>query len=392
MGEHPEIAAKKLVLQTVFHKRTCPPEDLLLHWQDDPKMHRHVQSCLFCRERLEMLQEHPELSEVVSALAGSYLRGGGTCGDTHRQNSEPAPGQIWSLKPHLGGWGPDAAHFNPPLVLIVSLLSDPIQAVRVAQIFHEPDLAGPGDVELSPEQGLAEAWNVYTLAAADLDSCRESIDPELLATVQSQARLIHPDPEQHSVLQAFRELELKTGCIMASHSLFSALTAEQDIETMPSAIIDLLSGKDPESLRARLQSAYPELILPSERNLSGPTLLGLADWDNLPLAAADSDKEFIITCVWLDSEHEVHLSQGRAVTTVVDRSEHGLFVAGHITEADVQPLAVSAWWVEDSEAYAADQVELSPDGMYFQLRFSQPGSADPNSGKLKILLAGQGGL
>jgi hypothetical protein len=338
-----------------------------------------------------MLQEHPDLLEVTSAIAASYLRKEVTCGDTSRQIPKPAPGQIWSLKPRLGGWGPDAAYFTPPLVLIVSLLSAPIQAVRVAQIFHEPDLAGPGDVELSVEQGLAEAWNLYTLAAADLDSCQGSVADKLLDEVVSLSDQSHPDPEPHSVLQAFRELELKTSCIMASRSLFSALDAEKETVTMPSEILDLLAGKNPDFLRARLQRTYPELILPSERNISGLTLLGLVDWHNLPLAAADSDNEIIVNCVWLDSEDEVQLSWGRAVLTVVDRSEHGLFIAGHIAEADVQPLAVSAWRVEGSEVYAADQVELSPDGMYFQMRFSQPGSAYPSSGELKILLAGRVG-
>ncbi len=380
MGEHPTIAAQKLVLQTVIPKRTCPPEDLLLHRQEDRMVQKHVQSCVFCRERLEMGQEHPELSDITSAIAGCDERKGET-------DREPAPGQIWTLKSHLAGWGPEAAYFNPPLVLIVSLPPAPIQAVRVAQIFHEPDLAGPGDVYLSPEKGLAQAWNVYTLAAADLESCRGTVEDESLNDIVTQTGQSHIDPEPHSVLQAFRELELKTAYIMASRSLFSALAAENSTENI-SPEIELLASDDPDSVRRQIQAAHPELILPSDPNLSAKALLGLAYWDNLPLAAADADEEITINCLWLDYEQEVHLCPGRAVITVLDHSEHGLFIAGRITEARIEPKAMYAWWVDGSESYAAYQVELSPDGSYFQLSFAHPTSADCSQGELKILLLG----
>jgi hypothetical protein len=274
--------------------------------------------------------------------------------------------------------------------LILSLPKAPIQAVRAAQIFHEPDLAGPGDVRLSLEKGLAQAWNVYTLAATDLDTYRGSVDDKALEDVLTQADQSHPDPKPHSILEAFRELEIKTASITASRSLFSALAWGQSAE---STFLEreLLDRKDPDSLRRQIQTAYPELLLPEDQNLTTQSLLGLASWDNLPLAAAETDREVTINCVELNDEQEVHLCPGRAVITVVDHSEHGLFIAGRIIDARIRPKCLYAWRLAGSRPYAADQAELSSDGRFFQLLFSQTPCAGLDYGELKIMLLGRQG-
>jgi hypothetical protein len=352
-----------------------------------------VQSCIFCRERLEILQESPDLSELTSVVAGRNLkpdRTALTLTDISRRNPDPAPGQIWSLKPHLGGWGPEAAYFNPPLILILSLPQAPIQAVRVAQIFHEPDLAGPEDVQLSQEQGLAQAWNTFTLADTDLDTYLGSVADKVLEEVLAQAGGSHPDPKPLGILEAFRELEIKTASITASRSLFSALTWDQSAENTPLEQ-ELLDQKDPEALRRQIQTDYPNLHLPGDQNLSAQSLLGLASWDNLPLAAAVTEREITINCCWLDQEQDVHICPGRAVITVVDHSEQGLFIAGRIIETNIRAKFLYAWLLAGSRPYAADQAKLTPDGKYFQLAFSHPAGEDFDYRELKLLLLGRKG-
>ncbi len=309
---------------------------------------------------------------------------------TQPQNIEPAPGQIWSLKPHLAGWGPGAAYFNPPLVLILSVFFEPIQAVRVAQVFHESELAGPGDVQLSSRQGLAQAWNVYTLAVDDLDSCREIIPNDRLKAAVAQAGHPHPDPEPYSVLQAFRELELKTGHIMATRSLFSALALGNETEK-PRAQADLLASLDPNSLRTHIQNTHPEIKLPSGQDLSPHALLGLAQWTNLPLAAAD-EEEITANYVWFDPDNEMHIAPAQAVITIMDISEQGLFIAGRLKDFEGQPEVLHAWWVQDLSPHAADATSIVPEGTYFQVTFSRLISADHTQGKLKILIVGRWGI
>lgn len=397
MGTHPSITTQKFILQTVLQKRTCPPDNLLAVSQENTHVTEHVQCCPFCRERLGILKESPDLSEFVSILGGTEK---GSNDEsfipkermyTQSQNIEPAPGQIWSLKPHLAGWGPEAAYFNPPLVLILSLFFEPIKAVRVAQIFHEPDLAGPGDVQLSSRQGLAQAWNIYTLAIEDLDFCQEIIPNDRLEATVAEAGHSHPDPEPHSVLQAFRELELKTGHIMATRSLFSALALGNKAEK-PRAQEDLLASLDPNSLRTHIQNAHPEIKLPLGQDLSPHHLLGLAQWTNLPLAAADAEEEITANCVWFDPDNQMHIAPAQAVITIMDISEQGLFIAGRLKDFEGQPEALHAWWVQDLTPHAADATSIAPEGTYFQVTFFRLTSDDHTQGKLKILIVGRWGI
>ncbi|MFH1886097.1 MAG: hypothetical protein ABIM40_05310 [Pseudomonadota bacterium] len=120
-----------------------------------------------------------EYSWAVSILAGKRTSLAGT---PDRQ-APPAPGQLRILK-EKAPIGNREFPFRPPVVLVLEMGKERVQ---VAQVYHDPLMAAPGDlifpgkdIELSP---FVETWNVYDVEEKDLGEFRWQAPGEQVQTV-----------------------------------------------------------------------------------------------------------------------------------------------------------------------------------------------------------------
>lgn len=131
---------------------------------------------------------------------------------------------MWSLDTALCVWGPKDRFYSPPWVLVLGTGERLKGAVRVAQVYDDPVLAGEGDVSLGEEWGaFAEPWNLYTVRRAHLQSCRGEVHPRVVAEVTQRARQPPPNPDEASLLFRFRELEIEAGYAVSSRAVEALL-------------------------------------------------------------------------------------------------------------------------------------------------------------------------
>ena len=245
--------------------RCCPPENLL-SGDRCAELEAHLEICPYCRLDLEHIDPTvPEFPLPISPASPN----------------QPRVGEIRSLRPETGGWGPKRRYYNPPLVVITDVIS--CNAVHVCQIYDDSTLAGPDDIALGQEYaGFAEPWNCYTLATRDLGPTFGNVADEIIDRIQT-CRTI--DLQPGSLLWFFRQMEVETGFFFAKKSVDWLLETDEQKDTSFFQDLPLKYGSREEFLADLRQ--FP-LILPANENLSFPELLaGTMPTDELlPLAAA----------------------------------------------------------------------------------------------------------
>ncbi|MCF8037987.1 MAG: hypothetical protein K9K79_01595 [Desulfohalobiaceae bacterium] len=368
--EHSEYSVK-LAWQTALEIRGCPPDRILFSGERSNDMkQKHLQSCPFCRERLE----HEDLFAEVDKIGISRER------EKTDAEQDIGPGQIRLVDPDLGGWGPRNRYYNPPHVLVLKLLSGPGAAVEVAQIHTDELLSGPGDVDLGQGQGYAQAWNTYTLAAKDLDNLQGLVSEDLTKQILALSGQ-EPEPvDQYTVLFYFRQLELAVGSFVASRSI-NRLLADHEADKQESSV-KAIQDLDPESLRRQLTAQQPELILP-ENVSSALELIGLASFQDQALAASDTAQA--VEAKWLSLKQQgPEIQPARIALTLMERTQTECILAGRLLPEGTQADCLYAWWQAENSIRPAEESRLSPNGQYFHVQFS--GLPEPQSNKEKISL------
>lgn len=254
-----------------YRLRCCPPQSVLTG-PPSPELLSHLAICPSCRAD----REHPFPAPDFAVT------------ETKDSLPSPSPGELWSLRQELGGWGPKHRYFNPPVVLVTRSAGP--EAVNVVQVYSDPTLAGPGDIFPGREiSGFAEPWNRYTVAVQDLGTCLNRVSGDVIDMVQQAGASEEPySLPPGSLLWFFRQMEVETGYFFASRTIARLMDLEAG-----GNLLQKLAYRDPEELLASL-SGFP-LHLPEKTDTDIPRTLAMvtpAD-DLLALAAATRAPEEI---------------------------------------------------------------------------------------------------
>lgn len=284
--------SRKIALSHARQIRKCPPYAILKDPNHAANVERHLAVCPYCRENLD---EMSSMARLAEKLAGTSTVD--EAGDVF----EPAPGQIRYIRSDKADWS-QGYYFNPPMLVVLDLTQKISDDIRVAQIYDDIGLAGPGDLILNEEQTgtgelFVECWNTYTLKAAYLGTLvgqvsspvmdailRQEADPE---DIPSWTPLPFPlrenDPRIH-----FRKLEVETAFF------FSSRAAGELMEELERTRIRLVYGSLSE-LSGDVAKKVPGIRFPQNPS-SFEEALAFAEvpWDRLPLAAADEEEKIIV--------------------------------------------------------------------------------------------------
>mgnify|MGYP000564502575 CR=1 FL=1 len=253
-----------------WRHRCCPPS-AILHGRLDARLREHLQLCPWCRQD----RTDGPLDIGIPAVR-----------PPDPDQPEAAPGQLWSLSPELGGWGPKGRYYSPPVVLIVA--SPDEHALTVVQTYDDFLFAGTGDLPLDNGlTGFAQPWNRYTVRRNDLGYCLGHVTEDLLRQLRHLSPATEKAPETGSLLWFFRQMEVETGYFFASAAV-AQLMARYEREHAPPEKI--LRYESPEEMAADLR--HLPLVLPPLSGGDFSPLLALARSkpadDLLPLVAAEA--------------------------------------------------------------------------------------------------------
>ena len=229
----------------------------------------------------------------------------------HREivSSAIEPGQIRYLAAEKSIWRDDY-YYQPPMVVVLAADGKIVDNIRVAQVYDDFILAGPGDLLLDEDRTggagslFVECWNTYTLRASYLGTQTGTFSKPVLAAIEalekdpssqpSWAILPIPmkdnDPRIH-----FRELEVEVAYT------FSARAAA---ELMLKIEVDepVFINQTPTELKKVLTDMVPGIRFPDMAESVADILTSARFPDEmLPRAAADDTaKKVVGTRVTID--------------------------------------------------------------------------------------------
>ncbi len=199
--------------------RCCPP--LWVFRQNRPEAARHLARCEHCRARLERGGAMRALDRRLGAVRLERW-----------QDTPVRAGDIRRIQPleaREGCFGTQGVWFNLPTVLVLDDEPDDAGLVRVAQIFEEPELAGPADIRLEADSWrCAETWNVYGMSFQDLGLAFGRVDPAFAREALRRSDDACPAADRRSPLFIFRQCELACGSCFALPSVTQALTRMEE--------------------------------------------------------------------------------------------------------------------------------------------------------------------
>lgn len=372
-----------LAIEIAWQIRRCPPADMLMEFKEDTSLQTHLGGCLFCRECREALGD---LGAPLSAPAQA--------GQLFGEVIDVRPGQIWRLSQALSGWGPKNRYYNPPLVLILEILQYPPTpaprraasvtpgAVRVAQVYDDLCLSGPGDFALGGSL-FAESWNTYTMRQSDLGILFDTIPMEIAGKVSlaGSAEPL-PDIDPHSILAAFRRLEIEVAAFFATQALSDLFNAlEPDVFAK---VANLCSD------RATLLSSFPRSIRWPQHDLSTLEMLALAEPPaaELPLAASEEVETLPVNLLMLRGEG-AELTRTVASLTVWRRQREGFLVGGQVHGELLPDAAIFCRWVVDDSLVEPSEAMIDAESGYFRIFFAGLSEQQAKRGRLTILVGTQ---
>lgn len=223
-----------LAWQTAFERRACPNDKILFKHKESEPLKSHLGYCLFCNERIKLFTERDleTWSEFVR-LTHFPLQGS--------VETVPSPGQIWSIKNSLGGWGPYNRYYNPPQVLLLEKL-DHSAGYLVSQIYSDITLMGPGDILLDRELGFAEAWLTYPLHHNYLGHYCGCIDKRLVERIFDKVRDDSDKSQISTTIKSFREIEVEVAGYFSMHSVMQLATDYDQTQEMAPAYVDFYNN------------------------------------------------------------------------------------------------------------------------------------------------------
>lgn len=372
-----ELWELQLAWQRAWQMRGCPPDALLFTADPDDGLAEHLKRCPFCREQREVgMASAASLRDIASRLVQSIGIPRCEC-----IRFLPAPGQIWSLRQDLSGWGPKGRYYNPPQVLVLDCPRTAAGALRVAQLFDDSLLAGTGDVQVDKDW-LAESWNTYTLALDDLDCCLATIDVEVLESVRKSEQGPFPVVAEGSHLSAFRRLELEVGAYFAMNAV-ARLMARREAGLFALLSADMQLSK---TIKEALSARHPKLkwVAGELTDLDSMALARLPEYE-MPLAAASGARQVPVNLLHVRTE--IYLEPLLAEITVWDVRREGMVIGGRILGQLPAGVELYARW-RRADGSLAVPVEAMVDARegFFRLRFADVGESELREGQLHLLL------
>lgn len=355
--------------------RGCPPADILFGPEGE-LLGAHLDICPTCRDSLAM---EPDERAQWAALAEVLLPG---------QLPPPVrktPGQIWRIRRDLAGWGPKYRYCNPPLILVLEIQDD--ELARVAQIYPADDFLTEEDVSL-PGLGFAQPWNTYSLAVNDLESFRGEVPNALTETVpkvmmRSQGGVAELD--EASPLFWFRTLELDLGAHYAGQSL-AAVLPDADHDAPLDATLVPLGEMSVDALCRALERKGQAIPLRGDN-----PLLELARYNQDDTAwglAASGERTQAVNYALLD-DVGLEIRQASVVFSKVAHHDGMLILAGEIQAEGARTQAIFAWWDAQGRMVWPMASDISDDGRYFNLRFTEVTDREFRVGRLVVLFSGR---
>lgn len=313
----PDIEELRWTVSLAGQSRFCPTASMLLEKEHCPELKAHLESCALCRSRLadaKLLASEQAWEKLAELVNEPLLEAGG--------DSEPLPGQIWTVAEKHGGWGEYDQYYHAPQVLVLGVF--PYGVVRVAHISNFGDLCAGGDGLLfdEPSKGFAEMWNQYSLPVSWLDVCIGEISGRRLAAL-SLVEHLHEELEEDSPIDIFRQQELY-------HSLHFSYGAMEEVMRLTEEWECREEGAEMQSLdeetleNCRKTSGHGATMLffpnglPKVSNAQRPRF-----YVNLEEAAAEAaaaNRDFVC----LEKGLRVELMDGQA--TITNEGEEDLYV------------------------------------------------------------------
>lgn len=201
-------------LRKAVQYRTCPPADVANDPSCRNRMKKHRAVCSDCFN-----ETHAVWTDLVRSLGSIF-----TPARIKDTDLPPAPGQLRYIRKTQSAWtGFD--YYNAPMVLVLQSSAEIPGAILAAQTYHDPAMAGPGDIVLTdgvlPSADIfIESWNIYPVAVSHLAPVTDTIPLLFLNAVSRLAEkredyphvLIRPVPmKANDPRMTFRAMEVRIG-------------------------------------------------------------------------------------------------------------------------------------------------------------------------------------
>jgi hypothetical protein len=355
--------------------RGCPPDELVLAESPGQNLLAHLEVCTFCHDLRRTGKSYNEEFALPRHLAAIF----------ELKVGEPIEeAQVRSMKESLAGWGPKKLFYNPPLVLILNRTKIHGDAVKVAQVYDDPRLSGPGDVEIGA--GLfAETWNTYTLRASYLDRLIAKVPDDILKTISEQETGEAPRLNQHTALKAFRRLEVEVGAFFSMRAVSELMSQRQP------DLAKVLSATFPSehALFEQIRRRHPSITWPRPK-FSVLEALALARFpdDEVPLAAAAEQKTVSVNVLRILPEAgTVDLSPSIAAISVWREYKSGFLVGGQISgKLMAEAELVARLELPDDSVIEPEETVIAAESGHFRVFFPTPGAAVRHDCRILLLV------
>ena len=377
---------RKTALALARQARTCPRENMMNDPAHAPEIRAHRSICPFCATR------RSEVLDACQALGRAL--------EPRVDKSGPLPeieiGQIRQIQPALACWW-DHLFYSPPAVVVVQTPEPGRDEIRVAQIWHDIYLAGPGDLIVPPGNGtyeepiFIETWNVYSLTRSFLGPCIGKVDEPTIADVLKMNRdqgYLPPAAtallplEENDPRHFFRKMEIEAGYVLAQMAV-RELMDEKAPE--PTAEVQSWMGQLRSLVRGVQWSWVPETLEDCFAALRFPD-------EALALAAADQDsKSYPATHIRMDQGRLTGIFPFYAVIYNETRNDDGYSVSGVFQglSADLEKTTFACYLVnENVRGLEKGTLSVDPGTLVFKAVFARPGNG---SERLHIVASEQDG-
>lgn len=349
----------RLAWQIARQVRGCPPDGEVLAESPDENLVEHLKVCAFCQDLRRTGASASEEFELARRLPQTLEA---------KWAPSMAEGQVRSLREALAGWGPRKLFYNPPLVLILVAASEVGDAVRVAQVYDDPRLMGPGDIPIGKDL-FAETWNTYTLRGSYLDRLITTVPKETLQAVLDLEAKEVPPLNEYTQLKAFRRLEIEVGAFFSIQAVSELMCEHQpDLgECLVTAF------PQDQSVLDEIRRSNPRIAwFPGKRPLLEALALARFPEDEIPLAASSRQKIVPVNVLKIHPEtQEVSFSPAIAVISVWREDQGGLLTGGQIEAELMTEVELSAHLeLPDGSLRKAVQTFLEAGTGHFRAFFS----------------------
>jgi hypothetical protein len=209
--------------------RTCPPPHMYSAPGGSVFLKQHLSICPHCAS--QEVSGYKEWDEFVECWKNEFPASG-------VEDEEILPRQVRFIHPQMAVWR-EGLYYNPPGVLVLEKTAGVPDTYRVAQVYHDTSLAGPGDLVVDNARTgigdiMVECWNTYSMKGSYLGPAVGRVPDEVLSSVIRMEKDLDFMPPwsakplpmgEEDVRIYFRELEAEVGYVFAAAAV-SELMAE----------------------------------------------------------------------------------------------------------------------------------------------------------------------